>query len=115
MSERYNFAFSAETGYEWLMDHGNKWVALTEPEDRTWYRDLAPVLVRLNNQDVRITWLEAENARLRGELEEIEIRARMAQGWDDNLADEVRAYTLCDIMRHIEQHARCALQEGSDD
>ena len=59
--------------------------------------------------------LEAENARLRGELEEIEIRARMAQGWDDNLADEVRAYMLCDIMRHIEQHARCALQEGSDD
>lgn len=61
--------------------------------------------------NARITELEAENARLRGELEEIEIRARMAQGWDDNLADEVRAYMLCDIMRHIEQYARAALQE----
>ena len=104
MSERYSFAFSAETGYEWLMDHGNKWVALTEPEDRTWYRDLAPVLVRLNNHDLRITGLEAENARLREALTALYDHQNgpplpsYEQGWRDAM----------DL-------ARWALQEGSDD
>lgn len=114
MTDKYTYAFDEETDYELLRDGGEEWVWLTEPEDRTWYRDLAPVVERLNKQDARIAELEADNARLRGELEEIKIRARMAQSRDDNLADEVRAYMLCDIMRHIEQYARAALQEGSD-
>lgn len=114
MTDKYTYAFDEETDYELLRDGGEEWVWLTEPEDRTWYRDLAPVVERLNKQDARIAELEADNARLRGELEEIKIRARMAQGGGD-VPDEARAYMLCDIMRDIEEIARAALQEGSDD
>ena len=50
--------------YAMLGEGGEPWVLLTEPEDRVWYRDLAPVVARLNEQHARIATLEREHAEL---------------------------------------------------
>jgi len=75
---------------------------LTEPEDRTWGRDLLPVVERLNEYAARIRELEAEIAerrmdygedckRLDARIEELELR----------IADESRACAL--FQSHIRE------------
>jgi len=55
--------------------------------------------------------VKAANAhdRLVEALEEIEVRAQMAQGRDAKLSPESEVYILLDIMRHLQGDARGAL------
>ena len=48
---------------------------LTEPENRTWWRDGKNAVARLNEQHAEIERLTAENKRLLQELDEAEARA----------------------------------------
>ena len=62
--------------YAMLGEGGEPWVLLTEPEDRVWYRDLAPVVARLNEQHARIATLERENTVLREAIDAALVDAR---------------------------------------
>lgn len=57
------------SSYETLVGPDEFQCTVTEPEDRTWGRDLSPVIERLNEQHARIAAITTENARLREALE----------------------------------------------
>lgn len=58
----YRIEHDDHTGYETLFRGDKEITTITEPEDRNFYRDLAPIIDELSN-------LERENKRLRKQVE----------------------------------------------
>ncbi len=64
------------SGYSALIGPDGFTCTLTEPEDRTWGRDLAPVVDRLNLREAQMAALHVELARYKGYMAGVKATAR---------------------------------------
>ena len=94
--------------YSVLVGPGDFECALTEPEDKNWYRDGAPVVARLNSLTGQLATAQATIERLQGALgDAVEHMQWMTGGI--NLGVRVEKETLVLIRAGIDK-ARAALQ-----